>query len=129
MGALCVGVAVFRLPEAGSSPRGAGLAPPSRRAFVGRIAVVVVVVPAVVALLNSDRGVPLALLLLLAFVAGFDWWMRRTRFGRYVFAVGGNAEAARRAGIRVDGIRVAVFALSGGSRRVAASSRRRASWR
>ena len=37
----------------------------------------------------------------------------RTRFGRHVYAVGGNAEAARRAGINVDGIRIAVFAISG----------------
>ncbi|XXX77226.1 hypothetical protein WMF30_00430 [Sorangium sp. So ce134] len=58
-------------------------------------------------------GVPLALLLLLGFVLGFDLLLRRTRLGRYVFAVGGNAEAARRADIRVDAIRVAVFALRG----------------
>ena len=37
---------------------------------------------------------------------------RRTQFGRYVYAVGGNAEAARRAGIDVDAIRIAVFAIA-----------------
>jgi D-xylose transport system permease protein len=37
----------------------------------------------------------------------------RTRFGRHVYAVGGNAEAARRAGIRVSRVRIAVFAISG----------------
>jgi D-xylose transport system permease protein len=42
-----------------------------------------------------------------------EYVVQRTRFGRHVFAVGGNAEAARRAGIRVNGIRVAVFAISG----------------
>lgn len=63
--------------------------------------------------LNSYLGVPLALLILLAFAAGFDYVVRRTRFGRYVLAVGGNAEAARRAGISVDGVRVAVFTLAG----------------
>src|SRR5262249_57793053 len=61
--------------------------------------------------LNSDRGVPLVLLILLGFILLFDQVLRRTRFGRYVFAVGGNAEAARRAGINVDAIRIAVFAL------------------
>ena len=66
-----------------------------------------------VAVLNSDRGVPLALLILLAFVVGMEYVVKRTGFGRHVFAVGGNAEAARRAGIRVNGIRVAVFAISG----------------
>ena len=39
--------------------------------------------------------------------------LRWTRFGRYIYAVGGNAEAARRAGVSVKGIRIAVFALSG----------------
>jgi D-xylose transport system permease protein len=38
---------------------------------------------------------------------------QRTRFGRHVYAVGGNAEAARRAGINVAGIRLAVFGISG----------------
>ena len=41
----------------------------------------------------------------------FDFITRRTRFGRYIFAVGGNPEAARRAGINVDRIRIAVFTL------------------
>jgi D-xylose transport system permease protein len=63
--------------------------------------------------LNSDRGVPFALLLLLVFVVGFDYLLRRTRWGRHVFAVGGNAEAARRAGISVTAIRLSVFTLSG----------------
>jgi len=38
--------------------------------------------------------------------------LRRTRFGRYVYAVGGNAEAARRAGIDVDKIKIACFAIA-----------------
>jgi D-xylose transport system permease protein len=78
-----------------------------------RIVLVAAITVAAVAVLNSDRGVPLALLILLAFVVGFEYVAKRTRFGRHVYAVGGNAEAARRAGIGVDKIRVAVFALSG----------------
>jgi D-xylose transport system permease protein len=77
-----------------------------------RIALVAAITAVAVAVLNSDRGVPLALLILLAFVVGFEYIARRTRFGRHVYAVGGNAEAARRAGIGVDKIRVAVFALA-----------------
>jgi D-xylose transport system permease protein len=57
------------------------------------------------------QGVPSAVLFLLGFVMVFDLILRRTRFGRYVFAVGGNVEAARRAGINVDRIRIAMFAL------------------
>lgn len=79
--------------------------------FLGAVAVIAVLSLAAVFVLNSDRGVPLVLLILLGFILLFDQVLRRTRFGRYVFAVGGNAEAARRAGINVDAIRIAVFAL------------------
>ncbi len=66
-----------------------------------------------VAVLNQANGVPTAGVLLFALVAFFDWLTRRTTFGRHVYAVGGHAEAARRAGISVARVRVAVFALSG----------------
>jgi D-xylose transport system permease protein len=77
---------------------------------LGLVAVVTIVATLV---FNSDRGVPLAVLILLAFVVGMEYVVKRTGFGRHVFAVGGNAEAARRAGIRVNGIRVAVFGIAG----------------
>jgi D-xylose transport system permease protein len=57
------------------------------------------------------RGVPTAILALLLFVITFDLILRRTRFGRAVFAVGGNVEAARRAGIKVDRLRIIIFVL------------------
>src|SRR5207245_9957849 len=65
-----------------------------------------------IAVLDAGRGVPLAMLILLGFVVAFDWVTTRTGWGRHVFAVGGNAEAARRAGIAVDRVRVLVFTLS-----------------
>ena len=76
---------------------------------VGAIAALAV---GVVAFLNRDRGFPIALLILLTLVIVFDVITRRTRWGRHVFAVGGNAEAARRAGISTTGIRVSVFAIA-----------------
>jgi D-xylose transport system permease protein len=90
----------------------AGLADQQLPPLIVRIVVVAAAVIAAIAILNSDRGLPLAVLILLAFVAGMEYVVRRTRFGRHVFAVGGNTEAARRAGIRVNGIRVAVFAIA-----------------
>ncbi|HEY3187240.1 MAG TPA: ABC transporter permease, partial [Solirubrobacteraceae bacterium] len=42
----------------------------------------------------------------------FTWITTRTRFGRYIYATGGNIEAARRAGIPVDRVKIAVFTLS-----------------
>ena len=78
-----------------------------------RIALAAVLVLVTVFILNSDRGVPLAALILVGLVVIFDYIIRRTRFGRHVLAVGGNAESARRAGISVTGIRLAVFTLAG----------------
>jgi len=77
-----------------------------------RIAVVAVAILATIAIVNADRGLPLALVILVGFVLLFQWITTRTRFGRYIYAVGGNIEAARRAGIPVDKVRIAVFALS-----------------
>lgn len=80
---------------------------------LAKFVVIAVVIFGATAILAADRGVPLALLILLGFIISFDIITTRTRFGRHIFAVGGNAEAARRAGISVNGIRIAVFALSG----------------
>jgi D-xylose transport system permease protein len=62
---------------------------------------------------DSDRGLPYVTLLMLVAYVFWTFILNRTRFGRHVYAVGGNAEAARRAGINVDGIRIAVFTISG----------------
>ncbi|HEV7616262.1 MAG TPA: sugar ABC transporter permease [Solirubrobacterales bacterium] len=78
-----------------------------------RFGAVAAVTIAALLVFNSYEGVPLAVLILLAFVVGMEYVVKRTSFGRHVFAVGGNAEAARRAGIRVNGIRVAVFGIAG----------------
>ena len=66
-----------------------------------------------VAICNHDRGVPLAGLEIIAFLLFWTFVARRTTFGRHVYAVGGNAEAARRAGISVPRIRILVFMISG----------------
>ena len=62
-------------------------------------------------MLNRDRGVSYMFLLFLALVVIMDFAIRRTRWGRSVMAVGGNVEAARRAGINVERIYMSVFAL------------------
>ncbi|WP_371663219.1 sugar ABC transporter permease [Streptomyces sp. NBC_00280] len=64
--------------------------------------------------LNSSSGVSNALVIFLACLVIVDFVLRRTTFGRKVFAVGGGIEAARRAGINVPLIRIAVFAIAGG---------------
>ena len=61
---------------------------------------------------NLDRGVPIVGVILLILLVSLSFLATRTRFGRYVYAVGGNQEAARRAGINVERIRVIVFMIS-----------------
>ena len=51
------------------------------------------------------------MLILLALCGFFAWVTTRTRFGRHLFAVGGNAEASRRAGIPIDRVRITAFTL------------------
>ncbi|HYN30713.1 MAG TPA: sugar ABC transporter permease [Dermatophilaceae bacterium] len=65
----------------------------------------------VVYVLNRDRGVSAMFLLFLGLVVVFDLLIRRTRWGRSVMAVGGNVEAARRAGINVRMVYLSVFVL------------------
>jgi D-xylose transport system permease protein len=62
---------------------------------------------------NRDRGVPTVALILMLFIVFWSFVAARTRFGRHVYAVGGNPEAARRAGINVDRVRIAVFMIAG----------------
>ena len=75
-----------------------------------RMAVVVIGVLVAVAVLNDDRGVPLATLIFIGIVLVVDFILQRTAWGRHVYAVGGNAEAARRAGISLTRVRLIVFA-------------------
>ena len=77
-----------------------------------RIVLVAAAMIASVAIVNADRGLPLAALILIGFVVLFQYITSRTRFGRHIYAVGGNAEAARRAGIHVNRVRVIVFMLA-----------------
>jgi len=58
-----------------------------------------------------NPGVPTAGVILLGLVVFFSWVSTRTRFGRYIYAVGGSPEAARRAGVNITAIRIAVFSL------------------
>ena len=64
----------------------------------------------VVIVLSADRGVPLLLVIFAALVVALDLILQHTVFGRHMYAVGGNAEAARRAGINVTRIRMIAFA-------------------
>ena len=58
------------------------------------------------------RGVPWVVLIVLGVLIAWTILLGRTRFGRYVYAIGGNAEASRRAGIRVARVRTLCFCLA-----------------
>jgi len=62
---------------------------------------------------NKDRGVPVVAVIVGSLYVFWTFIANRTRFGRHVYAVGGSAEAARRAGINVDRVRIAVFMIAG----------------
>jgi D-xylose transport system permease protein len=64
-----------------------------------------------VAVANQDRGVPYAALVVGGLMVFWTYVLNRTTFGRHVYAVGGNTEAARRAGIDVDRVKIACFAI------------------
>ena len=90
--------------------------------LIFRSIVIVVVGIAFVSFLNLERGanpavtslkgVPYVVPIVLILLAGGTFVLNRTKFGRHVYAVGGNAEAARRAGIRVSRVRITVFMIS-----------------
>jgi D-xylose transport system permease protein len=88
-------------------PTGNIIVPIARVVFFGGLAF------AAVAVCNHSRGVPLVGLIVVFVVALFSYIAGRTTFGRHVYAVGGSAEAARRAGINVKLIRILCFVISG----------------
>jgi D-xylose transport system permease protein len=61
---------------------------------------------------GTPLGLPLAAVIIVLFLVVLTYLAKRTTFGRHVYAVGGNAEAARRAGINVPRIRIVVFIIS-----------------
>ncbi|MCX5374250.1 sugar ABC transporter permease [Streptomyces sp. NBC_00015] len=85
----------------------------SVHAIALRTAAVAVVAFGVAYLLNRFQGLPLALLIFLVVVAGLDVVLRRTHYGRQVYALGGSIEAARRASLSVTWVQTAVLAASG----------------
>jgi D-xylose transport system permease protein len=89
--------------------RAAGLPVSPARWTVLRLVGLAAALAAAAAVFSADRGVPLLLLIFAALVVSADLVLRHTRFGRHVYAVGGNAEAARRAGIKVTRIRILAF--------------------
>ncbi|HVM67134.1 MAG TPA: hypothetical protein VMU14_19860, partial [Acidimicrobiales bacterium] len=100
--------------------RRSGLVAPPTSLTIAKIVAVAVAGIVVVAICNTNRGaliairgVPWVVLVVLAVLALWTFVLGRTRFGRYVYAIGGNAEAARRAGVNLASVRTIAFTLAG----------------
>ena len=91
--------------------RAAGLTPPSIPGIVARALVLTVALEVVAVYLNTDRGVPWMFGLFVVLVILLDYALKRTQWGRSMTAIGGNREAARRAGIDVRGVYLSAFVL------------------
>lgn len=87
----------------------AGLSVPSLQQVMGKAAALTVALLVVSWYLGNNRGISWMFFFFLALVIIFDYLLTRTGWGRSVFAVGGNAEAARRAGIKVSRIYLSAF--------------------
>jgi D-xylose transport system permease protein len=96
-----------------SARRRSGLVAPPLPLVAIRIVFMAAVGVAVVAIcgLNLPSGVPEVIPIVLAIVGVWTLLLQRTQFGRYVYAIGGNPEAARRAGVNLAWVRTAGFAL------------------
>lgn len=90
-----------------------GLETPGSTGVVGRQAITAVIVLGAIWLLNDYRGVPTPVLILTLLLLAAMFMATRTAFGRRIYAIGGNIEAARLSGINVERTKLAVFAING----------------
>src|SRR6202034_1646158 len=102
-----------------ASKRRHGLETPPRSLTALKIALMAVAGIVLVAICNVNRahfgtieGVPYIIPIVLVVLGACTLLLQRTRFGRYVYAIGGNPEAARRAGVNVPAIRIWAFVLA-----------------
>jgi len=102
-----------------ASRRKSGLHAPSMQVWAAKAISLAVLLGISTYLLNQERsrnpqltsiqGIPYVVIVILVLLIGLTFLLQRTGFGRHVYAVGGNAEAARRAGISVSRIKIACF--------------------
>ena len=102
--------------------RAGGLHADAMSVVLGKVAVMAVLLGALTWYLSEERsrnpavtsikGLPQVVVLLVVLLVGLNFVLGRTSFGRHVYAVGGNAEAARRSGINVLRVRLACFVIS-----------------
>ncbi|MEN8652526.1 sugar ABC transporter permease [Streptomyces sp. 21So2-11] len=114
-GLAVVAVAAFFFSSYTDSRRRNAAGIPSRplSEIVLRTVLLAIVAFAAAIMFNQYKGTPLAVVLFLVVLVLTDFVLRRTTYGRKVFALGGSVEASRRAGINVEMVRISVFAIAG----------------
>ncbi|MFE7241418.1 sugar ABC transporter permease [Streptomyces sp. NPDC057582] len=114
-GLAAVAVAAYFLSSFFDNRRREAVGVPSRplSEIIVRTVALAVVAFAVAIMFNQYKGLPLAVVVFLVMLVATDFVLRRTSYGRKVFALGGSVEASRRAGINVVMIRTSVYAISG----------------
>ncbi|HZQ28912.1 MAG TPA: hypothetical protein VFA94_14540 [Acidimicrobiales bacterium] len=102
-----------------SRRRASGLVAPPTSVTVAKVIAAFLAGTALVLICNANRGtlvpirgVPWVVLVVLGVLAMWTFLLGRTTFGRYIYAIGGNAEAARRAGVNLSAIRTMAFTLA-----------------
>ncbi len=113
LGAACVALLAVVSVRRRAQRKARGLEMDSAFAVIGQISFFAILVFGVVAMLNSYRGVPVLVVFLALLTGVLGWVTTSTPFGRALFAVGGNAESARRVGMDVKKVRVAAFGVVG----------------
>jgi len=110
-----IAIAVFALVMATSwrSRQTAGLPASFNTGVFLPVVVVAAFLLGMLLFLENLRGLPMPVILFLSLLGVMSYVASQTRFGTYLYAIGNNAEAARRAGIKVDRIKITAFAIAG----------------
>lgn len=112
-GVIVIGVYVIAQVTGLIRRRRAGLTTGSYVPIIVRSVILAAVLFGFLIAVNNDFGLALPFFALGVVAIAADLMLRKTRYGRAIYAVGGNAEAARRSGIRVTAVRISVFMIAG----------------
>ncbi len=115
-GALAIGVSAFAaLVLSGiARRRRAGLEASLLTRFILPLGAAALLGTVAVMILNAHQGIPVVVLIFAILLGIGGYILKETQFGLYLYAVGNNDEAARRAGVKVARIKLAAFAIAGG---------------
>jgi D-xylose transport system permease protein len=113
LGLIAVAVLIYNALSVRKLHSQYGLAIPPMSVEIAKIAFAAVVIGLLIIILNSYQGFPVPVLILAIMAVAFSYVLTKTVFGRRVYAIGGNAEAAKLSGINVTKMTLSIFAING----------------